>query len=92
MRRNSINRVLPWAALITVWFVWGSTYLGIRVAVETIPPFLMAGIRYMIAGGLLTAVMVVWRCNLWRELRAPQWRSLTLNAFLLLVVGNGLLC
>jgi drug/metabolite transporter (DMT)-like permease len=41
---------LIWVALLTLYFVWGSTYLGIRVAVETIPPFLMAGSRFVLAG------------------------------------------
>lgn len=92
MRRFSIANALPWVALITVWFLWGSTYLGIRVAVETIPPFLMAGIRYLIAGSILTAAMLLWKRDLLSQLRAPQWRSLAMTAFLLLGIGNGLLC
>lgn len=92
MRRNSIFDALPWVALITVWFLWGSTYLGIRLAVETIPPFLMAGVRYIIAGSILTAAMLLWKRDLLSQLRAPQWRSLTMTAFLLLGIGNGFLC
>ena len=92
MRRFSIATALPWVALITVWFLWGSTYLGIRVAVETIPPFLMAGVRYIIAGSILTGAMLLWKRDLFSQLRAPQWRSLTMTAFLLLGIGNGLLC
>src|SRR5579862_6464811 len=41
------------AAMATVYFVWGSTYLAIKIAVETIPPLLAAGVRFVIAGGLL---------------------------------------
>ncbi len=92
MRRSSIIDALPWVALITVWFLWGSTYLGIRVAVETIPPFLMAGVRYIIAGSILTGAMLLWKRDLLSQLRAPQWRSLTMTAFLLLGIGNGFLC
>jgi drug/metabolite transporter (DMT)-like permease len=92
MSRFSVRRALPWAALITVWFVWGSTYLGIRVAVETIPPLLMAGVRYIVAGTLLCAVILLWKRSLLRELHVPQWRSLSMTAFLLLLCGNGLLC
>jgi len=92
MRRFSIATALPWAALITVWFLWGSTYLGIRVAVETIPPFLMAGTRYMIAGSILTGAMLLWKRDLFSQLRAPQWISLITTALLLLAIGNGLLC
>lgn len=73
-------------ALGAVYVIWGSTYLAIRFAIETIPPFLMAGTRYLTAGILIYG---------WSRLRgAPrptliQWRSaLILGAFLLLV-GNG---
>jgi drug/metabolite transporter (DMT)-like permease len=51
------EHVLSWTALVTVWIVWGSTYLGISVAVETIPPFLMAGVRFLLAGLLMFRVM-----------------------------------
>jgi drug/metabolite transporter (DMT)-like permease len=44
-----------WAGLLTLYFVWGSTYIGIRVSVETIPPFLMAATRFLIAGTILLA-------------------------------------
>src|SRR5450756_52675 len=51
-------RMLPgglgaWAALLVVWLVWGSTYIAIRVADESLPPLAMAGARYLIAGTLL---------------------------------------
>ncbi|HET9029343.1 MAG TPA: EamA family transporter [Candidatus Aquilonibacter sp.] len=92
MQRFSLTRALPWVALVTVWILWGSTYLGIRVAVQTIPPFLMAGTRYVIAGLVLSAVMLAWKPGLLRELRAAQWRSLVTTAFLLLGIGNGFLC
>ena len=41
------------AAFATVYLVWGSTYLAIRFAIETIPPFLMAGMRFTLAGSIL---------------------------------------
>ena len=78
--------------MLLVWFLWGSTYLGIRVAVETIPPFLMAGFRYVIAGVILTGLMSALHPGAWRALRAAQWRSLLTTALLLLVFGNGILC
>ncbi len=46
-----------WAALATVYIVWGSTYLAIRVMVETMPPLLAAGVRFAIAGGVFLAVL-----------------------------------
>ncbi|MDP2967830.1 MAG: hypothetical protein Q8P64_01310, partial [Deltaproteobacteria bacterium] len=42
-----------WSAMISVYMVWGSTYLAIRFAVQTMPPFLMAGVRFLIAGSVL---------------------------------------
>ena len=45
-----------WSALIVVYLIWGSTYLAIRYAVETTPPFLMAAVRFIISGGFLYAL------------------------------------
>lgn len=75
-----------WSALIAVWICWGSTYLAIRFAVETIPPFLMAGIRFLIAGSILYA----WRR--WAGDAMPtriEWRSTAIIGVFLLVGGNG---
>src|SRR4051812_27857370 len=72
-------------ALALVYVIWGSTYLAIRYAVETIPAFLLAAIRFFVAGVAMYA---------WLRLRgAPnpswrQWRSATLIGLLLLVGGN----
>lgn len=85
-------RALPWLALLTVWILWGSTYLGIRVAVETMPPFLMAGVRYTIAGLLLCAITLLWNRSLRIHFSRAQWKTLAITAFLLLVCGNGALC
>ena len=92
MNRSNLTRALPWIALITVWILWGSTYLGIRVAVQTIPPFLMAGTRYMIAGAILALGMLIWDRTLLSQMKWPQWRSLLTTAALLLLGGNGILC
>jgi drug/metabolite transporter (DMT)-like permease len=75
-----------WAAMLAVYVAWGSTYLAIRFSIQTIPPFLMAGIRFLIAGGVLFA---------WRRIKgdpAPttrQWRSSGIIGLLLLLGGNG---
>src|SRR5690606_37729741 len=82
----------PWAvalALATVYLVWGSTYLGIRFALEGYPPFLMAGIRFLVAG----AAFYAWLR--WRGVPAPtraQWRTTAVMGALLLGGGNGLVC
>jgi drug/metabolite transporter (DMT)-like permease len=46
-----------WIALLIVWVVWGSTYLGIKIVVETLPPLLSAGSRFLVAGALLAAIL-----------------------------------
>ena len=48
-----------WAALLVVWVVWGSTYLGIKVVVETLPPLLSAGSRFLAAAAILALVLVL---------------------------------
>jgi len=76
-----------WTALLALYIIWGSTYLAIRFAVGTIPPFLMAGTRFLVAGIILFA---------WRRLvgdpapTARQWRSTAIIGLLLLLGGNGL--
>ncbi len=76
-----------WIALLTIYTVWGSTYLAIRFAVETIPPFLMAGTRFLVAG----AILYIWR----RASGDPaptrgQWLRAAVVGLLLLLGGNGL--
>jgi len=74
------------AAFAAVYVIWGSTYLAIRIAIETMPPFAMAGIRFVIAGALLYG----WQR--WRGAPAPlriHWRSATIIGALLLLGGNG---
>jgi len=87
------RRYLPWIALVAIWFLWGSTYLAIRVGVETIPPYLMIGVRYMIAGILLFALM---RALAPRDRKPPlpspkQVAHIAITGVLLLTIGNGLL-
>jgi drug/metabolite transporter (DMT)-like permease len=77
-----------WAALLVVYVVWGSTYFGIKVVVETMPPLLSAGSRFLVAGAVLAAVLA-WRG---KSLRVTR-RELAASAFaglLLLTIGNGL--
>jgi drug/metabolite transporter (DMT)-like permease len=74
------------AAFAAVYVVWGSTYLAIRVAIDTMPPFLMAGVRFLVAGGLLYA----WARS--RGAPAPtrrQWIAATIVGGFLLLGGNG---
>lgn len=78
-----------WTALVIVYVVWGSTYLGIRIAVETLPPLLSAGMRFPVAGLLLGAIIAARRG--WRALRVSrrQLAGAVLIGTLLLAGGNG---
>jgi drug/metabolite transporter (DMT)-like permease len=57
VRRPASSGWLLWAALATVYIVWGSTYLAIRVMVETMPPLLAAGSRYVVAGSVFWVIL-----------------------------------
>lgn len=74
------------AAFAAVYVIWGSTYLGITIAVKTIPPFLMAGARFILAGGGMYLVL--------RQLGVAkptggQWSAATIVGSLLILAGNG---
>jgi drug/metabolite transporter (DMT)-like permease len=83
---SSASALAIWANLIAVYVIWGSTYLAIRFAVATIPPFLMASVRHLIVGVLLLG---------WTRLRghaAPtrkEWQAAAIVGVFLLVGGNG---
>ena len=74
------------AAFAALYVIWGSTYLGIRFAIETMPPFTMAGVRFVAAGAILYA---------WSRARGavpatrPQWRTAVVVGACLLLGGNG---
>ena len=84
--------VAAWAALLVVWVVWGSTYLAIRVADRTIPPFPMAGVRYLTAGLLLYPVAWLGTRRGPRpraRVSAAQWAGMAVVGTMLLAFGNG---
>jgi drug/metabolite transporter (DMT)-like permease len=74
-------------AMACVYLFWGGTYLGMKIAIETMPPFLMAGARFLIAGGALYIVR-----RLMGDARpAPrEWRDAGIVGALLLLGGNGM--
>ncbi len=76
-----------WLALATVYVVWGSTYLGIDLAVRTMPPFLMAAVRFLVAGAILYA-WAVRRGDRTDRPTARHWLSAFLIAVPMLAVGN----
>jgi len=80
------RRRLAYFAWAAVCLIWGTTYLGIRVSLESIPPALMGGLRWTIAGSLLTVYLVMRG----RKLPPPsEWGGIALLGFLLLGLGNG---
>ncbi len=80
------SRTRIWTAFLAIYLIWGSTYLAIRFAIETLPPLLMAGTRYLVAGALLFG----W---LWlkgeRKTTWIQWREAAVIGGLMLAGGNG---
>ena len=82
-------RALVVLSLLAVYLIWGSTYLGIRIALESWPPFLMSALRFLAAGVVMYAFLR------WRGVAAPtprQWRNTVVTGTLLLAAGNGLVC
>lgn len=84
MKTSSAKLLLAFAA---VYVIWGSTYLAIRYAIETIPPFLMMGIRSLIAGSAL----YLWSYNKGERVRREQLLPLLLLGILFFLLGHGLL-
>jgi drug/metabolite transporter (DMT)-like permease len=83
------SRVLVPLGLFALYIIWGSTYLAIRYALESYPPFLLAGIRFLGAGIALFAFLRL------RGVAMPtlrQWRNAGITGLLLLGFGNGLVC
>jgi drug/metabolite transporter (DMT)-like permease len=80
------HRKLAYFAWAAVCMIWGTTYFGIRISLETMPPALMGGLRWTLAGGLVVAWV------LFRGQKLPprsQWGPISLLGFLMLVLGNG---
>ncbi len=83
-------RSIGWIALLGVYFFWGTTYLAIRVADQTTPPFLVAASRYLMAGALLYLPLRSAEAGT-RSARRAHWRSAAITGTLMLLGGNGLL-
>ncbi len=80
------SRALVIAAFATIYLVWGSTYLAIAIAIETLPPLLMAGVRFLIAGTVLYSAA---RLTGAARPEPRMWRSALLLGALFLLCGNG---
>jgi drug/metabolite transporter (DMT)-like permease len=87
--RRGPSPLALWANMLVIYVVWGSTYFGIAISIETIPPFLMAAIRFTIAGLLLLAIDLIRNPG---ARRLPTRRQVIDSAIvggLLLGIGNG---
>ncbi|PWT79296.1 MAG: EamA family transporter [Acidobacteria bacterium] len=83
---NAPTRVRIVAAFAALYLVWGSTYLGIRFAIESIPPFLMAGTRFLLAGVIM--YVIAWSQGTCKSSWA-NWRTSLIIGACLLLAGNG---
>ncbi len=83
------SRAGVWLALAVVYLFWGSTYLAIKLAIETMPPLLMASVRFLIAGSLLFAWSSRRGDQVGDRPGAPQWRAALVVGGALFLGGNG---
>jgi drug/metabolite transporter (DMT)-like permease len=90
-RQRNSSRLLVVLAFAAVYLIWGSTYLGIKYAIQTLPPFMMAATRFLTAG----AILFIWASIQGRDetngirLSSEQWRRAFVIGALLLLCGNG---
>ena len=84
---NGVTPLQVFLALAAVYLIWGSTYLGIRIALEAYPPFLMGGLRFVAAGSLLYGFL---RLRGHAPPTRAQWRNAMVLGLLLVMLGNGL--
>jgi drug/metabolite transporter (DMT)-like permease len=89
MFQGGVTRIRLVLAYAAVYFVWGSTYLAMKYGIESIPPFLLAGFRFLSAG----AAMYAWAVTQGSGLpTARQWRDAAVVGALMLLCSNGLVC
>ncbi|MEV0306621.1 EamA family transporter [Nonomuraea fuscirosea] len=87
---DSRSPLLVWGALAIVYVVWGSTYLGIRISIETLPPMLQGTLRFVTAGLLLGGFLLVKRGRSAFRMSWRQAGGAALVGLLLLTGGNGM--
>jgi drug/metabolite transporter (DMT)-like permease len=78
-----------WLALGTVYLLWGSTYLGIKFSIETIPPFLMGSLRFLVAGGVLYVLAIRTGDTRGDRVGSTQWMAALVIGGAMLLGGNG---
>ena len=86
MQASAGTKFIVFMAFAAVYLVWGSTYLAIRVGIESFPPFVLAGIRHLIAGGALYSI---FRRKTGIRPTKAHWWTAAVTGFMLLFIGNG---
>lgn len=84
--RKDLKLIAVTTALLMVYLFWGGTYLGMKIAIESMPPFIMAGVRFFLAGVVLLLI------GRWKGAEMPsaqEWRGAGIVGALLLLGGNG---
>ena len=80
------SKLKLYSAFAALYVIWGSTYLAIRYAIETLPPLIMAGVRFLMAGAVLYTFL---RIRGEERPSAAQWKAALIVGALLLLGGNG---
>jgi drug/metabolite transporter (DMT)-like permease len=88
-RVSTAPRAVVWLAILILYVVWGSTYLGIRIAVESIPPFTMAATRFTIAGFVMLSVVALVRRSAFKLPSKAELRDSFIVGALLMGGGMG---
>src|ERR1700740_1709297 len=83
---SSANRARVLVSFCCVYVFWGGTYLAMRYGVEVLPPFVLAGARYLIAGAIMLALSAIFKLKMGRS--RQEWGRLVLIGALMLGCGN----
>ena len=90
MTRPRANPLAVWIGIIVLWLVWGSTYLGMKIAMDSMPPFVMGAARFIPAGVLLGILVLAWNRGRLPRPTGRQALDASIVGVLLLVGGTGL--
>jgi drug/metabolite transporter (DMT)-like permease len=90
MNRPAANPIAVWIGILVLYVVWGSTYLGMKVAMDTLPVFVMGAFRFVPAGVILVLAVVAWNRGRIARPSVGQVRDASIVGVTLLVGGTGL--
>jgi drug/metabolite transporter (DMT)-like permease len=90
MNRSSTNPIAVWVGILVLYVVWGSTYLGMKVAMDTLPVFVMGAFRFVPAGVILVLAVIAWNRGRIPRPSVGEVRDASIVGVMLLVGGTGL--